>query len=325
MIKKLKIQSYRCVRDVEMTLSPLHALIGPNDSGKSTILKAVADLGATAVGGNASEPHTKLLAVLPDGATYQYWSQRRPRVQYHEAAQSNWRPLDGALPDEIAREFSPVQIVRLDPDMLRQPSALIPDKSPLVLGSRGEGLPGVIDALISRGDETWANLRAEFRKLFPFATITLPRPNANSKTLGVRLDDGTEVGPHAMSEGMLYFLAFLVLAEIKRPAILLVEEPENGLHPSRIADVMRVLRAISEDRVQPAQVLIATHSPLVVNELQPHEVTVVTRDGAGTHVHAIAETPNFDKRRKVYELGELWLSYANGKDEAALLAEESAE
>ena len=66
--------------------------------------------------------------------------------------------------------------------------------------------------------------------------------------------------------------------------------------------------------------IIATHSPLIVNELQPGEVSVVTRTAAeGTKVRLISQTPDFDKRSKVYALGELWLSYANGEDEAPLL------
>jgi hypothetical protein len=58
---------------------------------------------------------------------------------------------------------------------------------------------------------------------------------------------------------------------------------------------------------------------LVVNELRPEEVTVVTRDETGTHASLIRDTPEFEERSKVYALGELWVSYANGVDEAPLL------
>ena len=68
------------------------------------------------------------------------------------------------------------------------------------------------------------------------------------------------------------------------------------------------------------QILIATHSPLVVNEMKPEEVSVVTRSVAeGTQVTRLSETPNFADRAKVYAPGELWISYANGSDEAPLL------
>jgi predicted ATPase len=95
------------------------------------------------------------------------------------------------------------------------------------------------------------------------------------------------------------------------------------LHPARIAEVVRILRRISESGTQ---VIIATHSPLLVNELQPGEVSVVTRNPeSGTQVKLISQTPNFEKRSKVYALGELWLSYANGMDEAPLLEGQSAD
>lgn len=40
-IKSLKVQNFGCIKDLEMKLTPLHAVIGPNDSGKSTLLRAV--------------------------------------------------------------------------------------------------------------------------------------------------------------------------------------------------------------------------------------------------------------------------------------------
>ena len=106
------------------------------------------------------------------------------------------------------------------------------------------------------------------------------------------------------------------MPHLEPTALLLIEEPENGLHPARIAEVMRVLRAISER----TQVILATHSPLVINELLPDEVTIVTRDkDRGTKATRMKDTPGFEDRAKVYALGELWLSYANGEDEAPLL------
>ncbi len=66
--------------------------------------------------------------------------------------------------------------------------------------------------------------------------------------------------------------------------------------------------------------LIATHSPLVINEMRPEEVSVVTRPPEkGTQVVRIDRTPDFEDRAKVYALGELWLSYADGDYESPLL------
>jgi predicted ATPase len=137
------------------------------------------------------------------------------------------------------------------------------------------------------------------------------------------LTDGSRIPAGQLSEGFLYFAALAILPYIDAGALLFLEEPENGLHPSRIAEVMGLLRALTEKGIQ---IILATHSPLVVNELKPEEVTVVTRDSAlGTKLTPIAKTPSFEARSKVYALGELWLSYANGKDEADLLTPGAAQ
>ncbi len=224
-----------------------------------------------------------------------------------------WRPAS-----EIKDLLLVAQLLRLDPDFLRAPHALIADGTPLRFDDeRGTGLPALYDALLVRDLPAYIALNEQLTKLFPSVkSIQLMNPNHGTKALGVRLTDGTVVPADQMSEGLLYYLAFAVLPHLAPTALLLVEEPENGLHPSRIAEVMRVLRAISEK----TQVIIETHSPLVINELRPEEVTVVTRSPeTGTNATPIQTTPGFEERAKVYALGELWLSYANGDDEAPLL------
>jgi predicted ATPase len=112
-----------------------------------------------------------------------------------------------------------------------------------------------------------------------------------------------------------------VLPHVDPTAILLIEEPENGLHPSRISEVIQVLRTVSKRM----QVILATHSPLVINELRPDEVTILTRDAKiGTRATRIDRTTHFQQRQQVYALGELWLSFADGDAETALVPDEPA-
>ena len=51
MIKAFRAKSYGCLKDVEATLTSLHAFIGPNDSGKSTLLHGMRTLVQIASGG----------------------------------------------------------------------------------------------------------------------------------------------------------------------------------------------------------------------------------------------------------------------------------
>ena len=182
---------------------------------------------------------------------------------------------------------------------------------------RGQGLPALYDALLSRDIPAFLAIARRFTELFPTVkALRMVNPDAGRKTLGLTLIDGTEIGPDEMSEGMLYWLAFAVIEYLNPVGILLIEEPENGLHPSRIAEVMRILRDVSKR----TQVLMATHSPLIINELKPEEVTIVTRTPeAGTICTPMTATKNFAERAKIYALGELWLSYADGDLERELV------
>lgn len=338
-VEELRIQNYGCIQDATFHLSPLHALIGPNDSGKSTVLRALQSLGRWMPrlleevrgepGLNARERGARITASTKN-ATLEVNFEREPdflfRMGSRDASSDTWyRRGEGAargpVVEELRAAIGGATLMRLAPDALRAPHALIADDAPLRFADeRGGGLPSLYDALVTRNVPALAEYRAVnegFQRLFPnVQSILVTNPSGTTKAIGVKLVDGTVVPAELMSEGMLYYLAFAILPYLELTPLLLVEEPENGLHPARIAEVLRVLRSISDK----TQVILATHNPLVINELEPNEVTVVTRTkDHGTKATLMKDTPNFDERSKVYALGELWLSYANGEDEAPLL------
>src|SRR5207249_6638612 len=86
----------------------------------------------------------------------------------------------------------------------------------------------------------------------------------------------------ALSDGTLRFLALSVIElDPNADRLLCLEEPENGVHPERIPTVLELLHAISTDPHEPVgidnplrQVIINTHSPLVVAQVQDDELLV---------------------------------------------------
>jgi predicted ATPase len=222
-------------------------------------------------------------------------------------------------PAVIKRQFHAARLVRFDPDALRTPSGLIPETAPVGFnGDRGIGLAGVYFAIRNRNDDVFSTIVEEVRRHFPtIKGIRVKAVTRSEVVLEADLTTGAKVEARRMSEGLLYYLAFAALRHLDPVSLLLVEEPENGLHPARIGEIVRILRAIVEEGTQ---VVMATHSPLVVNELEPDEVTVVTRtESEGTRLTLMKDTANFAKRSSVYALGELWLSFADGVLEAPLL------
>jgi ABC-type cobalamin/Fe3+-siderophores transport system ATPase subunit len=313
-IERIRVRDFRCIKEVDFQLTPLHALIGPNDSGKSTLLEAM-----RSISGGSTDDCREITAfwrgsalTRAASALFQHLANTVP-----EDAKSN--PQLQQSSQTIRPLIGPVRLLRLDPDGMRQPTNLISQGSPLEYGPRGEGLAAVYDAFLSRRLPVFLEISKRFTELFPTArAIQLTNPSQITKALGVELMDGRSVGAERLSEGMLYWLAFAALPYLQPTPLILIEEPENGLHPSRIGDVMRVLRDVSKT----SQIILATHHPLVINELQADEVTIITRTPErGTIATPLSRTKNFEQRSKVYALGELWLNYADGEFESDLVAE----
>jgi predicted ATPase len=356
-IKKVRIKNCGCIKHAEVDLSRLHALIGPNDSGKSTILRAIRTATQFATQGFRKNDRDEVEPFAPpfltdeiadaeialilatsdslgyvvlreDGKLFEnafimgispILSSGQPRALFGGSALWASSKVRAGLGLELSRlrdALSPATLVRFDPDALRTAApALLDTEGIRFRDERGTGLAAVYDAIQNRDRDAIAVIEQRVRGLFPTVKrIELSVPARDMKAVKVSLNDGTAVSARDMSEGLLYFLGFAAL-QYCGASLLLVEEPENGLHPSRIRDVMTILRKISET----TQVILATHSPLVINEMRPDEVTVVTRDDRGTHCIPIHRTKGFDERIKVYALGELWLSYANGMDESPLI------
>jgi predicted ATPase len=342
-IERLRIQNYGCIKDVTLALTPLHALIGPNDSGKSTVLMALRTLTTLAAGPiRSADDSGKLIAALSVNPQFviegrslgEGWRIGALEGQglYEELLPEMAAPYRQGLTQRdgsmlLSRPQSAMRLalggsilLRLEPDALRMPTQLIQEGQPLRFANAlGLGLPAIYDAIVTRDLDAYAAINARLRTLFPTVkSLSLKNPSATTKALGVQLTDLTRVDADFMSEGMLYYLAYAALPHLAPTALILVEEPENGLHPARIHEVMQVLREISKT----TQIVLATHSPLVINELAPDEVTVLTRtQGEGTRARRIKDTPNFEERAKVYALGELWVSYADGNVETPLFTE----
>ncbi|MHC5766918.1 MAG: AAA family ATPase [Nostoc sp.] len=84
----------------------------------------------------------------------------------------------------------------------------------------------------------------------------------------------TEIDARSMSDGTLRFLAILT-ALLTRPegSQLVIEEIDNGLHPSRAELLVRILREIGSKRK--IDILLTTHNPALLDALGPEIVPFV--------------------------------------------------
>ncbi len=108
----------------------------------------------------------------------------------------------------------------------------------------------------------------------------------------------------AFSDGTLRFIALATLflqPEQYRPSVILVDEPELGLHPY----ALEVLAALVRQASVTTQVIVSTQSSLLLDHFQPEDVLVADRVDGGTQLTRL-ESPQLAKWLEDYSLGQLW-------------------
>ena len=109
-------------------------------------------------------------------------------------------------------------------------------------------------------------------------------------------------GPAALSDGTLRFMCLsTLLLQPLLPSLILIDEPELGLHPAAIQVLADLLQSASTR----TQLIVATQSVTLINQLQPDQVWVADReDGQSVFKHLKYE--DMSAWLENYSLGELW-------------------
>jgi hypothetical protein len=103
----------------------------------------------------------------------------------------------------------------------------------------------------------------------------------NAEYIVLEYENGLKCPSWLLSDGTLRMLALTVLAFLDRTtsAIYMVEEPENGVHPKALEIILGALQAIPN-----GQVMVATHSPLVVQQVGREPLLCFSRGKNGIEI-----------------------------------------
>ncbi len=106
------------------------------------------------------------------------------------------------------------------------------------------------------------------------------------------------------SDGLLRTFALITLLlqpEERLPALLVIDEPELGLHPFAINLVAGLIQAAA----QTSQILISTQSPLFVDQFDTESIVVVERTGRSSSFERL-DSEKYHEWLDAYSVGELW-------------------
>ena len=127
----------------------------------------------------------------------------------------------------------------------------------------------------------------------------------------------TEFTPAEVSDGTILMLAFLALRyQPLVPDLITIEEPERGLHPYLLGELVAFLRSLTEGP-KPLQIVVATHSAEFLEHMKPEEVRFLSRsplDGNVVVREADPSSPDWVRFYREYDdsLGSAWLSGSLG-------------
>jgi energy-coupling factor transporter ATP-binding protein EcfA2 len=231
----------------------------------------------------------------------------------------------------VSSVLKPAHKYALDPKIMAIPAAIDPGRK-FRLDPDGFGLPRLLLDILGYDPELFIALRTEFCRYFTqFRSVRVESENAirrhyDSRGAVTSSDSaaggaiyfesqrGRTIRAQQASDGAILFLGFLAIAHLPDPPnLLLIEEPENGVYPKRLEEVIAMLRDMvsrKQGRTFP-QVVLSTHSPYVLSFFQPEEVTFLSRpkdqpDGP-VRARPLREAKKIQEGMgSEFYLGELW-------------------
>lgn len=332
-IRHLRVRNLSCLRDVSLQLSPLHALVGPSDAGKTLLLRAVTsalahaspaptvasehrlpwpeqrlrwpDRLVTSVEMTAGDPDAHLVEAPCGAAETTLRVETRPGGDGFALTRS--ASLDAVSGRILAR---PALWSACDPDREivravedeRERERLERHRMPLDVELR-------IIEIVRQACPDLVGLR-----VLPDEPDAPPSPpSVEFRTHGETWRSSALFGRGLRA---MVGLAALRYRCMDGHSVVIIDGLGDGMHPSWCAQAVHHLRRLSE-RVQ---VIVTTTSPVVLNQFAGDEVTVVTRTPVdGTRASLLSSAPRYDQMSKEFGNGELWALLADGVREAPLL------
>lgn len=267
----------------------INVLVGPNNAGKSVLLKSIYTVQGpenSNIAGDfltrtlrvgaveqevrlvLAEPNKKQLRILQPNFDITNWTPEFRFISKQNQIQSLMRknnPSTDFLP------FNGPICLQREPDNLIYPyfSNRKPTGFDLAINSQNEivveevftHLPAKIDRISNSRHHGYASFESACNKCFQLQISTAAYHHG--KQAGLMLRDGSLLPVDAMGEGTSAVLTLLSHLCVAKGKIFLIEEPENDIHPKALKALLEVIIKSSQEN----QFIVSTHSNIVLSVL----------------------------------------------------------
>lgn len=320
--RSITIKGFKSIRSIEdLYLRPINLLIGANGSGKSNFLDAFELFGATGAGqldsyvaryGGANRLLHFGAKTTREISIFTEW------MTGLRVVANCFYSANDTLSGMVARGGVSGETVPEGPSFNRYTFKDTGESSPLKktndlhnnrsLSRLGGNLAAVLYLLKQKHRASYDVIRRTVQEVAPFFhDFQLEPLKLNPDTIKlewrhVGSDDYFDAS--SLSDGTLRFIALatLLLQPVElRPSVILIDEPELGMHPYAIGLLASLIKQASKE----TQVIAATQSSLLLDYFDPEDILVADRVEGATQLQRLERKPLADWLKE-YSLGQLW-------------------
>ena len=324
MIRTVRIRGFKRFGEVEFRLPGHVVLAGPNNTGKTTVLQAIASWSLALRrwrelnnfrlrrGYERAPIARQAFSAVPLRSFDLLWTDRRyrGRIEIELRHDAGWSvamefiadsteqiyvrpkaktiaiPTAGTVSRPTTKELAKekanllrgldLQAVYVPPmtgletnERLLQPVAV---EQLLGLGRPGEVLRNLL-AEANRDERAWGALKTSIGKLFGYELLPPDASGAHILAEYTMAEGGPRLDVASAGSGFQQVLMLLAFLNTRQGAVLLLDEPDAHLHVILQDAIYHELRTVAAR--QRSQLIVATHSEVVINAVEPREVCVM--------------------------------------------------
>lgn len=197
-----------------------------------------------------------------------------------------------------------IRVFRIDPFAAKEPDTSAADATEL--DRQGQNIATMLSVL-EKDDEFREQVLEWIELIVPgMEAVATEKQRLDGSTVITFKEAGTRARFPAklISDGTIYALCILtaILSRAREHGITIIEEPERGIHPKAIAELVQLMR---DNATTQHPVFITTHSESVVRSLEIEELHFVSKKEGKTQLHG-AKDSGVDKHK--IALDTAWLT-----------------
>ena len=173
------------------------------------------------------------------------------------------------------------------------------------LRSHGGNLAAILHRLEQEDSKRYETICQHIGRVLPVFDRFTIEPSYGRVSLRWKAKDTDKtIGAHLTSDGSLRFFALVTLLNLPPemlPSVVLLDEPELGLHPAAVTLICGMIKSLAEQR----QVIVATQSPILVDAFDLDEIFVLELEDGQTKVRALRKD-DYQHWMDEFTTGELW-------------------